>query len=144
MKRFVNGVEVDLTESGASIQRFSDRLLVKTGSGTLSAVAIRVGDQVQVSFGGQIYIVAKAPNQVRGARSKGNGEILAPMPGQIVDILVEQDQPVQMGDKLVVLEAMKTQQAFSAPFDGLVTKVAVNKGDQVSEGALLVRVEAVV
>lgn len=68
----------------------------------------------------------------------------APMSGLIVDVLVADGVEVHKGQKLLVLEAMKTQQPFAAPFDGKVTKVLVQKGQQVAEGAILVVVEATV
>jgi 3-methylcrotonyl-CoA carboxylase alpha subunit len=61
----------------------------------------------------------------------------APMPGQIVDVLVSEGAKVAKGDKVLVLEAMKTQQAFLAPFDGVVEKLPVKKGEQVADGQLL-------
>lgn len=61
----------------------------------------------------------------------------APMPGQIVDVLVERGANVTKGEKILVLEAMKTQQPFTAPFDGVVEKLDVTKGQQVAEGAVL-------
>ena len=59
------------------------------------------------------------------------------MPGQIVDVLVTEGESVANGQKILVLEAMKTQQAFTAPFAGLVASVAVRSGDQVTEGQIL-------
>ena len=64
------------------------------------------------------------------------------MPGQIVDVFVEKGQQVHLGQKLLVLEAMKMQHAVTAPFPGEVTALPVKKGDQVGEGQLLVHVEA--
>lgn len=64
------------------------------------------------------------------------------MPGQIVDILAAEGDTVTKGDKILVLEAMKTQQAFTAPFDGIVQKIAVQKGDQVGDGDLLALVSS--
>jgi biotin carboxyl carrier protein len=48
---------------------------------------------------------------------------------------------VEKGDKILVLEAMKTQQAFTAPFAGVVRRIEVEKGSQVSDGELLAVVE---
>jgi len=59
------------------------------------------------------------------------------MPGQVVEVLAAEGDRVGKGDKLVILEAMKTQQAFLAPFDGTVTQMSCKKGEQVAEGALL-------
>ena len=63
------------------------------------------------------------------------------MPGQITDVRVDLDEMVEKGQTLLVLEAMKTQQPLVAPFDGTVTHLNVAKGDQVSDGQVLVIVE---
>lgn len=63
------------------------------------------------------------------------------MPGSIVEVRAAEGQAVERGDKLVILEAMKTQQSFEAPFAGTVTSLPVSAGDQVVEGQLLALVE---
>ena len=136
MKRFVNGEEVDLQPSEAEITPLSDRLMVRTADGSQSAVAVREGDTVFVSYLGQTYTVEKV-RRTRGARGEGNGEMRAPMPGLIVDVLAKVGDEISKGDKVLVLEAMKTQQPFVAPFDGTVTSLSVQKGDQVADGDLL-------
>lgn len=137
MKKFVNGVEAELS-IGIPVTRTEDRLMVRTANGIRSAVAVRSGDTVTVSFQGSVYEITKGgrPKQA-GAQS---GDLKAPMPGAIVDVLVSEGQSVTKGERLLVLEAMKTQQPFLAPFDGVVAKVLVAKGDQVADGALLVQV----
>lgn len=140
MKRIVNGQEVELSPSGANISRHGDRLIVRTPEGVKTGLAVRQGDTVHVSFHGQTYVVEKVARSGKRGGAAATGELHAPMPGQIVDVLVEEGQPVLKGDKLVVLEAMKTQQAFVAPFDGTVEKVGVAKGEQVQNMQLLVRV----
>jgi acetyl/propionyl-CoA carboxylase alpha subunit len=142
MKRFINGEEVELGESPCvHVTRIQDRLLVKTPDGTFSAVAVRSGDTVQISYKGRVYTVEKS-QRARASRAQSSGEMHAPMPGLIVDVLVEQGATVTKGQKILVLEAMKTQQPFVAPFDGTVFQLPVAKGQQVSEGALLALVEA--
>ena len=63
------------------------------------------------------------------------------MPGQIVEVFVEQGEWVKAGQKLLVLEAMKMQHSISAPFDGQVTDLFVAQGDQVQEGQILIHVD---
>ena len=76
-----------------------------------------------------------------GGAAAGDGAILAPMPGRVIAVVVEQGATVSKGQRLVVLEAMKMEQAMLAPFDGTVAELKVVEGAQVSEGALLVRIE---
>src|SRR5688572_7004515 len=144
MKRFVNGVEIELAADaeGTSIERTHDRLIVKSPDGTFSAVAVRDGDSTLISYRGRQFTVNKATAQ-RATAGVRTGEMKAPMPGLVADVLVSEGESVKKGDKLLVLEAMKVQQPYSAPFDGIVAKLPVVKGQQVGEGALLVLVEPV-
>jgi 3-methylcrotonyl-CoA carboxylase alpha subunit len=70
-----------------------------------------------------------------------DGSLLAPMPGRIIAVEVSAGQTVTKGQKLLVLEAMKMEQALLAPFVGTVAELTVQAGDQVGEGTLLVRIE---
>ena len=143
MKRYVNGEEVDLQESPeVVVTPLSDRLIVRTPEGSSSALAVRVGDVVHVSYKGQVYKIEKGSGRSRGASGVASGEIRASMPGLIVEVLVSEGAKVELGEKLVILEAMKTQQTFTAPFEGTVGKVSASKGQQVQEGQILVQVEA--
>ena len=137
MKRYINGEEVELDPNAARVSMLHDRMIVHAEDGSYSAVAVRSGEKVQVSYRGHIYTVEAAKPRVRSGAGAGNGELRAPMPGQIVDVLVEQGASVTKGQKVLVLEAMKTQQPFLAPFDGTVEKLTVQKGKQVGDGEVL-------
>lgn len=141
MKRLVNGQEVDLLNGTAIVRRLNDRVMVKTESGTRSAVAVRNGDKTYVSYRGQHYIVepVKAARAVAG--KDHSGDLISLMPGAVVEVFVTEGQAVKKGDRVVVLEAMKTQQTFAAPFDGKIAKVAVSKGEQVADGFVMAVVE---
>ena len=76
-----------------------------------------------------------------GGGPVSNGAILAPMPGKVIAVAVAEGDSVTKGQKLLVLEAMKMEQAMLAPFDGTVAELKVSAGGQVSEGTMLVRVE---
>ncbi len=75
-----------------------------------------------------------------GAAAAGDGAILAPMPGRIVSVEVREGQAVTAGQKLLVLEAMKMEQALLAPFDGVVETLTAVAGAQVQVDALLAKV----
>lgn len=140
MKRVVNGQEIDLnTVTSAEVRAFGDRLTVTTPSGTHTALAAKQGEKVLVSYLGRQYAVENA-GRSRSGRAAHSGEIHAPMPGLITVVDVAVGQAVKTGDRLLVLEAMKTQQPFLAPFDGVVRSVEVVALQQVQEGQLLVRI----
>ncbi len=63
------------------------------------------------------------------------------MPGMVTVLSATPGQKVKHGDTLLVLEAMKMENALVAPFDGLVAELNVRLGAQVGEGDILVRLE---
>ena len=69
-----------------------------------------------------------------------DGALLAPMPGKIIAVDVAEGDHVTKGQRLLVMEAMKMEQAIIAPFDGRVASLSPRVGDQVSEGTLLARI----
>lgn len=68
-------------------------------------------------------------------------DIKAPMPGLILDVLVQEGDEVKEGDYLLVLEAMKMENTLTAPRDGVVKSVGVEKGQTVDKGQLLIEME---
>jgi acetyl/propionyl-CoA carboxylase alpha subunit len=70
-----------------------------------------------------------------------SNELVAPMPGLIVDILVKAGSSIQKGDALLVLEAMKMENSLTAPHDGIVKSVLVNISDAVDKGTVLIEFE---
>lgn len=141
MKRLVNGIEVELEPSGAQVKPFGDRLSVSTPTGMKTAVTVKKGDVTYVSYQGRQYTIEPVKAARKGGGKDHSGDLVSPMPGAVVDVLVSEDQNVKKGDKIVVLEAMKTQQTFLAPFDGKISKLSVSKGDQVGEGVVMAVVE---
>jgi 3-methylcrotonyl-CoA carboxylase alpha subunit len=69
----------------------------------------------------------------------GADRITAPMPGKVVAVLATEGQAVRRGDALIVLEAMKMEHTMTAPRDGAIAFLGAAAGDQIAEGAVLVR-----
>lgn len=68
-------------------------------------------------------------------------EIKAPMPGLVLNILVQAGDVVKKGDGVIVLEAMKMENNLKSPADGIVKKIAVQKGNAVEKGQVLIQFE---
>jgi acetyl-CoA/propionyl-CoA carboxylase biotin carboxyl carrier protein len=71
----------------------------------------------------------------------GSGDIVAPMQGTILKVLVEEGAQVEAGQPLMILEAMKMETTIPAPADGTVAKLEVAAGDSVAAGQSLALVE---
>jgi len=70
----------------------------------------------------------------------GNG-VIAPMPGLVRDVMVQVGDTIAQGDDLLILEAMKMEHRLTAHRDGIVAEILCTQGDQISDGAILVRFE---
>jgi biotin carboxyl carrier protein len=75
------------------------------------------------------------------AQAAGTQQVLAPMPGKVVKILVKAGDEVKARQGLVVVEAMKMENELRSPKDGRVSDVLVAEGASVEAGRLLVVVE---
>ncbi|MDF1536205.1 MAG: acetyl-CoA carboxylase biotin carboxyl carrier protein subunit [bacterium] len=73
--------------------------------------------------------------------AEGVQEIKSSMPGKIVKVLVSEEEEVEQGQGLVVMEAMKMENEIKSPKAGIVKKIGVTEGQAVESGALLVVVE---
>lgn len=80
------------------------------------------------------------PSESKTARGGGSGLVKSPLPGTILSILVQPGDRVTVGQKLLVLEAMKMENNVNAAKDGTIKSIKVNKGDSVMEGDLLMEI----
>ncbi|MFC3579590.1 acetyl/propionyl/methylcrotonyl-CoA carboxylase subunit alpha [Sphingomonas hylomeconis] len=102
----------------------------------------RVAEGWLVNDIGSSFVINKARPGATALGSAADGAILSPMPGRIIAVDVAAGDAVTKGQKLVTLEAMKMEHSLVAPFDGMVETLAAEIGGQVSEGAMLVKIDA--
>jgi acetyl-CoA/propionyl-CoA carboxylase biotin carboxyl carrier protein len=72
------------------------------------------------------------------AAGTGSGDVVVPMQGTVVKVLVEQGQEIEAGETVLVLEAMKMENNVTAERSGTVSEVKVAAGDSVSGGDVVV------
>jgi pyruvate carboxylase subunit B len=72
----------------------------------------------------------------------GIEEVKAPMPGLVVDVIVQPGQEVKAGQGLVIIEAMKMENEIRSPVDGKVKQIRVEKGAAVEKDTVLLDIEA--
>lgn len=71
----------------------------------------------------------------------GAGTIKSPLPGVILNVKVNVGDAVKKGDTIMILEAMKMENAIKADRDGKIASISVKQGESVLEGAALVTIE---
>ncbi len=101
------------------------------------------GDQFFVQSHWASRVVTRPTRYPRALSASEHESAYAPMPGQVLKVLVSAGQQVSVGDPLVILEAMKMEQTLRAATDGVVEAVLVKQGDVVAPGDRLVEIAAV-
>lgn len=69
------------------------------------------------------------------------GDVVAPMPGKVAKILVEEGQEVEQGQTVAMVEAMKMENEIHAPISGVVEKIFAKVGDQVNPDEVILRIK---
>jgi geranyl-CoA carboxylase alpha subunit len=86
-------------------------------------------------------VLELAAATVGGDSAAGDGLVLAPMHGLLLEILVSEGDRVQQGDKLAVLEAMKMQHEILAEVDGTVVSISAVPGSQIAADTRILEIE---
>jgi biotin carboxyl carrier protein len=124
---------------------YSVEILEDTGSEArvvVDDVELRVSVAAEA---GQAPLPPPIPPQRRAFRPPvapraGSGELRAPMPARVTEVLVSTGDRVEHGQLLLKIEAMKMENHVLSPIAGTVEQVCVSSGQEVAEGELLVRV----
>jgi 3-methylcrotonyl-CoA carboxylase alpha subunit len=96
---------------------------------------------VFISQGATQLTVIDALAHAGDAQAEG-GRLTAPMPGKVVSFAVKAGDSVKRGQTLAVMDAMKMEHTIAAPIDGVVAELLYAPGDQVTEGAELLKLVA--
>ncbi len=86
---------------------------------------------------------AAVPATPRTAAPVAAGEgapLKSPLPGVVLDVLVREGDSVKVGQKLMILEAMKMENNIESDRDGTVKSIVARKGDSVLEGDVLITI----
>ncbi len=102
---------------------------------------VRDGDAVHLFWRGRAYRLEEETERSRASHRHAGGGLEAPMPGKVIAVKVAAGDTVMKGDELLVVEAMKMENAVRAPREGRVKSVSAQVGDMVSPGIVLVELE---
>ena len=115
-------VEIDGRRARSRVTRSGDTLLVQVARGTATLELVP-------------RFVVPEPELIHGG-------LIAPMPGNIIDVRVNVGDDIVAGQTLIVIEAMKMEHIISAPTSGTVTELFVATGQQVDNGAVLLAIDS--
>jgi 3-methylcrotonyl-CoA carboxylase alpha subunit len=104
-------------------------------------VRLSNGDIAVMEHGETFTVRPYDPFIAAESAGAASDRVTTPMPGKIIQLLVKPGEAVKKGQPLAVLEAMKMEHTLSAPADAKVASVEVSQGDQVNDGAIVVRFE---
>jgi biotin carboxyl carrier protein len=141
----VNGrpVEVNAEDVRGVAQVEPGVYSVLLGGRSFEARAIASGEGLRLELDGRRFTAEVYDPRDRGQRSNaalgtGRQNVAAPMPGKVIRVLVRAGDAVEIGQGLVVVEAMKMQNEMKALRSGQVVEVRVRDGDTVTAGDVLV------
>jgi acetyl/propionyl-CoA carboxylase alpha subunit len=110
-------------------------------AGNVTFHCVREGDKIHLAWRGQVYTLVQEREGAAAAQRHVAGGLEAPMPGRVIKLSVQPGDGVTKGQELLVVEAMKMENALRAPRDGRVKLVAARLGDTVNPGVVLVEIE---
>ena len=115
------------------------RVLAQAAPSKLAALRLASGVIAILDRGETFTLQPYDPFEAADAAGAASDRIVTPMPGKIIQLFVKPGDTVKKGQPLAVLEAMKMEHTLSAPAAATVDSVGVAIGDQVKDGALVVR-----
>ena len=123
-----------------------DVLSVLIGGKAYEIKRERSPTDMQLWVGSMRYAVrVRDPRSLRSRQAaddgKGPRKLVAPMPGKVVRVLVQEEAEVEAGQGIIVVEAMKMQNEVKSPKKGVVRKLAASEGANVNSGDVLAIVE---
>ncbi len=102
---------------------------------------IQIGSNVyQIEIDTELDALIRSMGYKLSSESAAN-EVKAPMPGILLEIKVAAGDSVKKGDTLLILEAMKMENAILSPKDGVIKSVFSTAGDTVDKNKLLIELE---
>jgi 3-methylcrotonyl-CoA carboxylase alpha subunit len=122
------------------LSRSADLLLVEC-QGQRQSISVFDANPLLHLFSDGRHVVLhleRTDDALQVAGDSEQGSLLTPLPGTIVAVHVATGQQVARGTPLVTVEAMKMEHTLTAPYDGVVSRIAYTLTDRVQAGAVLV------
>lgn len=143
-------LEIEGKEYTVNIDEFGPNEAVITVNGKTYKVGLKdLGEQISVenvrlnvpAASSSAAPAASSPAAESSGDASGSAQVLAPLPGLIVNVLVKVGDQVKAGQKIMVMEAMKMENDINSGINGTVKTLNVKAGDNISEGDILAVIE---
>ncbi|GGI28057.1 acetyl-CoA carboxylase biotin carboxyl carrier protein subunit [Pedobacter mendelii] len=142
----INGevIKIDISDLGNNLAN----VIYENKSFNTEIVELNRADKIcLIKVNGNIYQVSVADQFDQLLKQLGFdnlaankvAEIKAPMPGLVLNVMVEEGFEIKKGDNLLVLEAMKMENILKSSTDGIVKKVLIKKGEKVEKNQILIQ-----
>ncbi|HEY6553879.1 MAG TPA: biotin/lipoyl-containing protein [Vicinamibacteria bacterium] len=115
--------------------------VLKIGERSYPFHCVRDADTVHLSWAGASYRLSLSKEGAPSAPRAPSSSLEAPMPGKVIAVKAVPGLVVAKGDELLVVEAMKMENALRSPRAGVVKSVKARVGDMVQPGLVLVELE---
>ena len=143
-------LEIEGKEYSVNIEEFgADEAKINVNGRTYTVGLKDIGDQIMVenvklSTPSQTSTGSAPSPAVKEAShtgSSGSAQVMAPLPGLIINVLVKVGDNVTAGQKIMIMEAMKMENDINSGINGTVKALNVKNGDNISEGDILAVIE---
>jgi 3-methylcrotonyl-CoA carboxylase alpha subunit len=140
-----DGWLMDLPEGSLSVRGTTwagSTLTAEVGGERKSATVVIQGLDLTILHDGHAWrLKLDDPSAKAADQDMGDGRLVAPMTGTVVQVLVAVGDSVERGQPLMVVEAMKMEHTIAAPTDGIVAEINFRVGEQVADGVELLSFE---
>jgi biotin carboxyl carrier protein len=134
-----NGIARDYTIEPSGPETFSVLIDGRSYQATILAPGtIQVNNRI---FTVELFDPRELRARSTAGASHGRQNIVAPMPGKVVRVLVALGDTVEAGEGLIVVEAMKMQNEMKSPNRGSVVEIKTKPGATVTAGEILIVIE---
>ncbi|RCW45910.1 propionyl-CoA carboxylase alpha chain [Halopolyspora algeriensis] len=137
-----SGLVADGHDTASLVLAEPERVVLDVGRVRRTFAVARYGDLVSVDSALGSVELTRCERFPDPSAQTAPGSLLAPMPGTVTRVAVEQGEEVEAGQPLLWMEAMKMEHQVVAPVDGVVGALPAAAGHQVATGAVLAVVRA--
>ncbi len=142
-KAIIEDQEYDLKYSRIS----ENELHLMVNGKSINAYISQTPDGKTIMLNGKVYKIQDEDKITKGPKKRkgvsGPSIVTPPMPAVVIAVTVKEGDPVEKGQGVVVVSAMKMETTLCAPYKGIVARVNVAEKDKVMPGQILVDIDPV-